>query len=65
LYILKYFSISTQKEVTVKQIEKSNAELDEETVFLKWKLFIEPTIEKKVQLKYAVKYPKGEYLKLE
>lgn len=59
------FPISTQKEISVEQIEKSNAELDEETGILKWKLFIEPTVEKKVQLKYAVKYPKGDYLKLE
>lgn len=59
------FPISTQKEISVGQIEKSNAELDEETGILKWKLFIEPTVEKKVQLKYAVKYPKGDYLKLE
>ena len=51
--------------ISVEQIEKSNAELDEETGILKWKLFIEPTVEKKVQLKYAVKYPKGDYLKLE
>ncbi|HUM50946.1 MAG TPA: DUF4139 domain-containing protein [Chitinophagales bacterium] len=59
------FPISTQKEISVEQVEKSNAELDEETGILKWKLFIESTIEKKVQLKYAVKYPKGDYLKLE
>jgi hypothetical protein len=59
------FPISTQKEINVDQIEKSNAELDEETGILKWKLFIEPTIEKKVQVKYSVKYPKDEYLKLE
>jgi len=39
--------------------------LDEETGLLKWKLFVEPTVEKKVQLKYSVKYPKGEYLKVE
>ena len=59
------FPISTQKEISVEQIEKSNAELDEETGLLKWKLFVEPTVEKKVQLKYSVKYPKGEYLKVE
>ena len=59
------FPISTQKEISVEQIEKSNAELDQETGLLKWKLFVEPTVEKKVQLKYSVKYPKGEYLKVE
>ena len=47
------FPISTQKEISVEQIEKSNAELDDETGILKWKLFIEPTVEKKVRLKYA------------
>jgi len=52
------FPISTMKEVEVDKIENKEAELDTETGKLKWTIQLDPGKEKKIDFKYAVKYPK-------
>ena len=59
------FPVSTHKEIEVKNLEWSNARLDEDSGKLTWKLKLQPSEEKKLQLKYEVKYPAGKILVLE
>lgn len=58
IVVLDQFPVSTQKEIEVDKQEYKEATLDEATGQLQWMLQIPPASEKKVGLKYAVKYPK-------
>ena len=52
------FPISRMKEVEVLDKEAPEAQINEETGRIIWKLNLEPAKEKKLALKYAVKSPK-------
>jgi hypothetical protein len=65
LIVEDQFPVSTMKEVEVDKIESKEAELDPETGKLKWTIQLEPGKEKKVDFKYAVKYPKYNNIVLE
>ncbi|MGB4843838.1 MAG: DUF4139 domain-containing protein, partial [Ferruginibacter sp.] len=65
LVVEDQFPVSTMKEVEVDKIENKEAELDSETGKLKWTIQLAPGKEKKVDFKYAVKYPKNNSIVLE
>lgn len=65
LVVEDQFPVSTMKEVEVDRIENKEAELDSETGKLKWTVQLTPGKEKKVEFKYAVKYPKTNNIVLE
>jgi uncharacterized protein (TIGR02231 family) len=64
LIVEDQYPISTMKEVEVDKIDHDGAELDKETGKLKWTIQADAGKEKKLSLKYAVKYPKGNTLVL-
>lgn len=64
LIVEDQYPISTMKEVEVDKIEHDGAELDKETGKLKWTIQTDAGKEKKLSLKYSVKYPKGNTLVL-
>ena len=51
--------ISARKTYEVELIESSNAEIDEKTGFLKWKLKMEPLDKKVINFRYSLKFPKN------
>lgn len=59
------FPVSTQKEIEVDKQEYKDASLEEATGKLTWNLQIAPATERKVGLKYAIKYPKDYHFGLE
>jgi hypothetical protein len=63
--VLDQFPISTVKEITVDEQEVSGGSVDVDTKIITWKLVVEAKQEKKVIVKYAVKYPKNQLLILE
>jgi len=59
------FPISHNSEIEVEQIEMSGAELNKDTGKLVWKLSITPNNEKKLYIKYEVRYPRNRTLFVE
>lgn len=59
------FPIPTDKSISVEDLKYDGAELDKEKQILTWKLELAPRAERKLNLQYAVKYPKGKVLVLE
>ena len=57
--------VSTLEEIEVTAVNLSNAQKDEETGKLTWKLNLKPSEKKDIDLKYSVKYPKFRSLKIE
>jgi uncharacterized ubiquitin-like protein YukD len=57
--------VSTSGDITVEKQEISNAELEDATGKLTWKMELLPNEQKKLALKYLVKYPKGRIINLE
>jgi hypothetical protein len=57
--------IPTDKEISVEDQKYDGAELEKETQLLTWKLKLAPREERKLNLQYAVKYPKGKTLVLD
>ena len=57
--------ISTDKSISIEDQKHEGAELDKEKQILTWKLNLAPREERKLNLQYAVKYPKGKVLVLE
>jgi len=53
------FPVSTNKAITVERLEAKEAEVEDATGKLTWKLQLEPAREKKIGFKYVVKYPKS------
>jgi Domain of unknown function (DUF4139)/N-terminal domain of unknown function (DUF4140) len=58
------FPISSNKEISVEKTE-TNGEIEQESQIITWRIKLEPKTEKKLSLKYQVKYPKDKYLYLE
>jgi uncharacterized ubiquitin-like protein YukD len=65
LIVYDQLPISNLESITVEKLEISGAELDEKTGKLTWKLKLQPNEEKKLNLKYQVKYPKNMNINLE
>ncbi|MBK9014654.1 MAG: mucoidy inhibitor MuiA family protein [Saprospiraceae bacterium] len=59
LTVIDQFPISTDKEISVEDLQYDDATLDKETQRLTWKLTLAPRDERKMELRYAVKYPKN------
>lgn len=57
--------VPNTKEITVDKLEDSNAEFSEDTGLLVWNKKLEPGQIEKIDLKYAVKYPRWSKLILE
>lgn len=63
--VLDQLPISNNKEITIEEQFYNEGEIDKNTNIVKWNLTIPSKTERKVQLKYQVKYPKNEFLQLE
>lgn len=63
--ILDQIPVSTLEEIEVEVQKKSNAKHDKETGEIKWEFSLEPRTDKKLELKYSVKYPKYRNLVIE
>lgn len=59
------FPMPTTKEIEVERQESSGAEIDNETGKLVWRFALPPAQNKKLTVKYAVKYPKHQRVILE
>jgi hypothetical protein len=57
--------LSNNKEVEVIDKEANQAEFNSQTGKVSWRLNIEPSKEKKITLKYSVRYPKSGYIEVE
>lgn len=53
------FPMSVDSKVVITQEEKSEGQLNETTGIVTWPFKLDPSATKKMQLKYKVKYPKG------
>ncbi len=65
LVVEDQFPVATNKEIEVEQLETSQAEIDNETGKVTWRLTLPAAENKKLNLKYAVKYPKTQRVILE
>lgn len=59
------FPISTDKNIVVEDLSYPGAELEADTQLLTWRLELAPREERKLELRYSVKYPRNEVLILE
>jgi hypothetical protein len=64
IVVYDQFPISSNKEISVEKTE-TNGEIEQESQIITWRIKLEPETEKKLSLKYQVKYPKDKYLFLE
>ncbi|MFH2095261.1 MAG: DUF4139 domain-containing protein, partial [Bacteroidota bacterium] len=58
------FPISSNKDIEIEQLEKSDAKYDSDTGILKWEFQLKPAETKKMKLMYSVKYPKNQVVNL-
>lgn len=65
LIVQDQLPISTSNDITVEKQEISKAQLDEANGILTWKMLIQPNEQKKLVLKYQVKYPKNKPVNIE
>lgn len=65
LIIQDQLPLSTSNDITVEKQEISKAQLDEATGILTWKMSLQPNEQKKLVLKYQVKYPKNKPVNIE
>lgn len=56
------YPLSTDKEVEIELLEKSNAKENKETGILTWDLKLNPNETKKIRISYKVKYPKDKMI---
>jgi uncharacterized protein (TIGR02231 family) len=56
------FPVPVKKEIEVKREKVDGAEVDAQTGIVTWNIHLEPTESKKLELKYAVTYPKDKYV---
>jgi len=56
------FPISTNKDIEVQLLESDNAEVNNETGLLTWKIPLAPGETKKIRFSYSVKYPKDKQM---
>lgn len=59
------FPVSTNKEIDVQETKAPDAQVERETGITTWNLTLQPGQEKKLQLRYEVKYPKDKRVVLE
>ncbi len=59
------FPVSADSKVVITQEEKSDGKLNEQTGIVSWPFKLEPSATKSLQLKYKVKYPKGNFVGLD
>jgi Domain of unknown function (DUF4139)/N-terminal domain of unknown function (DUF4140) len=59
------FPVSTNKDIEVDKLSYENAKLDDDTKKITWSFSIESKKENKLQLGYAIKYPKDKTLQLD
>jgi uncharacterized protein (TIGR02231 family) len=59
------FPVSADSKLTVTQEEKSDGKLNETTGVVTWPFKLEPLTTKNLQLKYKIKYPKGNFAGLD
>ncbi len=59
------FPVSTNKDIEVDKLSYDNGKLDDDTKKVTWNLSVDSRKENKLQLAYAVKYPKDKVLQLE
>lgn len=64
LSIKDQFPISANDDIKVKEMEDSDAKVNSETKLLEWKIELEPSEEKELDLKYKVLYPKNKIINL-
>ena len=57
--------ISTSSDITIEKQDISKAQLDEATGILTWEMLLQPNEQKKLSLKYQVKYPKNRPVNIE
>lgn len=57
--------VSTSSEITIEKQEIAKAKLDEDTGILTWQLLLQPNEQRKIELKYQVKYPKNKPINIE
>jgi Domain of unknown function (DUF4139)/N-terminal domain of unknown function (DUF4140) len=65
LIIEDQFPISTQKEIEVDDLKFEGGKLNDETKVITWIYSIEPKQQKKLNLRYSVKYPKEKHLDID
>lgn len=65
LIVEDQFPISTQKEIEVDDFKFEGGKLNEETKVITWMYSVEPKQQKKLSLKYSVKYPKEKHLDID
>lgn len=59
------FPLSTNKEIEIEQLEKSDAKINSDTGIMTWKFELKPAENKKLKMQYSVKYPKEQNIILE
>lgn len=59
------FPVSADSKVVITQEEKSDGKLNETTGIVSWAFKLDPSATKNLQLKYKVKYPKGNFIGLD
>lgn len=59
------FPVSVNKEISVDDVSAPEASIDKETGLLTWNLLLQPGQEKKLKLRYGVKYPKDRVVVLD
>lgn len=65
LVVQDQLPVSTSGDITVDKQEISGAQLDDATGILTWKMLLQPNEQKKLTLKYQVKYPKNKPINIE
>lgn len=64
LEVMDQFPVSGNDEIAVERVESSLGEVDDKSGKITWKFKLEPKEEKKLDLKYNVRYPKGRTINL-
>lgn len=57
--------VATNNDITVEKLELSKAKLDETNGKLTWQFLLQPNEQRKIDLKYQVKYPKNRPINIE
>ena len=64
LEVMDQFPVSGNDEIAVERVESSLGEVDDKSGKITWRFKLEPKEEKKLDLKYNVRYPKGRTINL-
>lgn len=65
LIVQDQLPVSTNNDITVEKQDISKAQLDDTNGILTWKMSLQPNEQKKLVLKYQVKYPKNKPINIE